>query len=92
MMQNKWNFTFFNIFIILLSYLRPDTSFNKSIFNGNDFSKTKLFLVSKETKILFFFAYFIFDLILSHSTLLFNCIEFGRVDSPPISIISAPSF
>ena len=36
--------------------------------------------------------YFNFDLILLHSIKLSTESEFGRVDSPPISTISAPSF
>ena len=52
----------------------------------------KLFLVSNDTMILFFFAYLSLDLILFHSVKFPTVSEPGRVDSPPISIISAPSF
>ena len=62
------------------------------MLNANDFFRTKLFLVSTEVKNLFFFAYFNLLLILFHSVALPTVFEFGLVDSPPISIISAPSF
>ena len=62
------------------------------MLNAKDFFRTKLFLVSTEVKNLFFFAYFNLFLILFHSVTLSTVFEYGLVDSPPISMISAPSF
>ena len=92
-----WCITFHIIFINnfdqFLSYLYPETSLIISVLNFKHFFITRLFLVSTERSVFgnFFLNTFIIFLILFHSSLSLKVFAPGLVDSPPTSIMFAPS-
>ena len=76
-----------------LSYLSPETSFTRFILCFNASFMTADFLVSIDRKT-FFCSFLIREMTgttLLISSFILICFDPGRVDSPPRSIISAPS-